>query len=355
MERVEDFTQVSPLAKKILQQLAEPIELSDHPCYTTASLGISIYPNDGTSVEELLKCADTALYRAKDLGRNNYQYYTADMNAQSHSQLLLENCLRKALERDQFLLHYQPQLDLQTGVLVGFEALLRWQHPEHGLLYPDRFIPLAEETGLIEPIGEWVLQTACAQNFAWQHAGYPAVRMAVNISARQFHRSDLLTMISRILTTTGLATNWLELELTESMIIGNTEGAIKIMQSLNQMGIQLSIDDFGTGYSSLAYLKRFPINKLKIAQAFIKDILEDPNDAAIADAVISLAKSMQLQVIAEGVEKPAQLVVLQKMGCNLGQGYLLGRPTDTVAAEQYLASHVLPEKGNLHWIDPTAS
>lgn len=342
VEQIDEISPLSTLANKILQQLAQPVELNGHPFYTTASIGISVYPNDGNSVQDLLKCADTAMYRAKDLGRNNFQFYTADMNVQTHELLLLETSLREALDSNQFLLHYQPQVDLQTVELIGFEALLRWQHPEHGLLYPDRFIPLAEETGLIEPIGEWVLQTACAQNLAWQQAGYPSVRMAVNISARQFRRNDLLETVSNVLAETGLAANWLELELTESIIIGNTEGAIQIMQSLSQMGIHLTIDDFGSGYSSLTYLKRFPIGKLKIAQIFVKDSLTDSNDAAIVDAVIALAKSMHLQVIAEGVEKPEQLGLLHKKGCHLGQGFLFGEPVIATAAEDYFKQSIPP-------------
>ncbi|WP_305042940.1 putative bifunctional diguanylate cyclase/phosphodiesterase [Geoalkalibacter sp.] len=326
IDAVDNLQQVAAIAQKILRHLDRPVEVDGYSLYATGSIGVSLFPNDGRDVDTLMKCADAAMYRAKELGRNTYQFYTADMNARAHELLLLESSLRQALERDQLLLHYQPQFDLADERLVGFEALVRWRHPELGIISPADFIPLAEETGLIVPIGEWVTRTACAQNLAWQRTGLPAVTMAVNISARQFRQNDLVERISAILRETGLDPRLLELELTESMILGNTEGAILTMQALKGLGLSLAIDDFGSGYSSLAYLKRFPIAKLKIAQEFVRDVLIDSNDAAIAASVIALGKSMDLRVVAEGVETAEQLAFLRDKGCDLGQGYLFGRP-----------------------------
>ncbi len=332
LEEIDNSAQVATLAKKILAELAQPIRLNGHALYVTASIGISIYPNDGDRVEKLMKCADSAMYRAKELGRNNSQFYTPDMNAHAQEMLILEHGLRKALEQDQLRLYYQPQFALQSGKLVGFEALLRWQHPQLGMLPPERLIALAEETGLIEPVGKWVLETACAQQLAWQQQGYPAVSMAVNISARQFRNTDLPRQVAETLEKTGMPAVQLQLELTESMILGNTESAIQTMQALHDMGVRLSIDDFGTGYSSLAYLKRFPIQGLKIAQTFIQDILQDPNDAAITESIIALAESLGLEVIAEGIELPGQFELLAAKGCHLGQGKLLGHPLPATEA-----------------------
>jgi EAL domain-containing protein (putative c-di-GMP-specific phosphodiesterase class I) len=268
------------------------------------------------------------------------------MNARAHELLLLETSLRQALERDQLVLHYQPQYDLNNRQLLGFEALVRWQHPEHGMISPADFIPLAEETGLIVPIGEWVLHTACRQNRAWQKQGLPAVRMAVNISARQFRQPGLAQQVSQILHETGLDARWLELELTESMIMGNAENAIRTMQALNTMGVELAIDDFGSGYSSLAYLKRFPISKLKIDQSFVRDVMIDVNDATIAASVIALAKSMHLEVIAEGIEDHDQLTFLQQKGCHQGQGYLFSPALPADQAEALFKSAARESQSN---------
>ncbi|WP_305046521.1 putative bifunctional diguanylate cyclase/phosphodiesterase [Geoalkalibacter sp.] len=326
IDEVKNIQQVTSVAEKILHRLDLPVEVDGYSLYATGSIGISLFPNDGRDVATLMKCADAAMYRAKELGRNTYQFYTADMNARAHELLLLESSLRQALERDQLILHYQPQFNLGSGQLVGFEALVRWQHPEHGLIAPADFIPMAEETGLIVAIGEWVARTACAQSLDWQKAGLPDVTMAINISARQFRQNGLVERIAAILRETGLEPRRLELELTESMILGNTEGAILTMRALKDLGLSLAIDDFGSGYSSLAYLKRFPIEKLKIAQDFVRDVLIDGNDAAIAASVIALGKSMDLTVIAEGVETQEQLAFLRDKGCHLGQGYVFSRP-----------------------------
>ena len=326
LEEIEDVKDVAAVAQKILHQLSFPVEVAAYQLYTTASIGISLYPNDGADVDTLMKSADAAMYRAKEQGRNNYQFYTSDMNARAHELLLLESSLRHALEEEQFTLFYQPQFDLVSGDMIGLEALVRWRHPEYGIVSPADFIPLAEETGLIVPLGEWVLRTACRQNRTWQQAGYPPVRVAVNISARQFRQAGLAADIAGILSETGLDPCWLELEITESVIMGYAEKTIRTMQDISAMGVQLAIDDFGSGYSSLGYLKRFPISKLKIDQTFVRDVLTDPNDAAISASVIALAQSMSLEVIAEGIETREQLEFMRDKGCYQGQGYYFSRP-----------------------------
>ncbi len=277
------------------------------------------------------------MYRAKDAGRNNFQFYAHAMNARALDRLKLEGGLRHALLRDEFVLHYQPQMDIATGVIVGVEALLRWQPPGKDMIYPADFIPIAEETGLIVAIGEWVLRTACAQYMAWEQAAeFPHVRMAVNLSARQFKQQDIVKMVSRALQETGCEPASLELEITESIIMENPEVAAATLQKLSDMGVCLSIDDFGTGYSSLAYLKRFPIHTLKIDRSFVRDITTDADDAAIAKAVIALAHSMKLKVIAEGVETSEQLEFLREQQCDQMQGYHLSRPLPARQLESLL-------------------
>ncbi len=327
LDDAKELKDIAVVAQKILQALAKPIMVEGFELYVTASIGISLYPADSGDVDGLMKCTDTAMYRAKDLGKNSYQFYTADMNTRAFELLLMEGSLRKALRHDQLVVYYQPQIDLLTGSLVGIEALLRWRHPEQGMISPREFIPLAEETGLIGSIGEWVMRTACTQNRAWQAAGYSPVRMAVNISARQFRQQDLTKIIAQVLDETGLEAKYLELELTESIVMQDAEATIAMLKRLNNMGVRLSIDDFGTGYSSLSYLKRFPISNLKIDQSFVHDITTDVNDAMIASSIIALAHSMDLHVIAEGVENETQLNFLRDSGCNHAQGYLLGSPT----------------------------
>ena len=326
LSEIREEDDVPVVAQKILQAMSAPFDINGRELHITCSIGIASYPKDGEDRQTLLKNADAAMYRAKELGRNNAQYYAAEMNLKAMERLVLENGLYHALERNEFLLHYQPQVDLRSGEIAGMEALVRWQHPELGLVSPAMFIPVAEDSGLIVSLGEWVLRTACAQNKAWQLAGFKPISVAVNLSARQFRQPDLAEMVAAILGETGLDPACLELELTESLVMQDVEKTIATLSKLKAMGIKLSIDDFGTGYSSLSYLKRFPIDTLKIDQSFVRDITTDPDDAAIAKTIISMAHDMQLRVIAEGVETEAQKSFLQQRHCDEMQGYLFSRP-----------------------------
>ncbi|BCR03624.1 hypothetical protein DESUT3_06930 [Desulfuromonas versatilis] len=336
LEMLRDGQDVSGIARKILDQLAAPVVIENHEMYLTTSIGISLHPEDGATIDDLMKAADVAMYRAKDAGRNTFQFYRPEMNARTHELLLLEGRLRRAIDEGHLVLHYQPQFDLGSRRLVGFEALLRWQPPGEPMISPADFIPLAEDSGLIVPIGEWVLRTACAQNLAWQRQGFSPVRMAVNISPRQFRQSSFIETVDQVLRQSGLDSGWLELEITESCAMENVEATIESLAHLKKRGIHLAIDDFGTGFSSLNYLKRFPISKLKIDRSFVRDINHDPNDAAIAASVIALGRSMNLEVVAEGVETEDQVAFLCSEGCRLGQGFLMGRPLPVDQAEKYL-------------------
>ncbi|MBY0577114.1 MAG: EAL domain-containing protein [Gallionellaceae bacterium] len=320
------------VARKILNAMAEPFNLERHEIFLTASIGIAFSPTDADTMDELIQHADTAMSHAKTKGGNCFHFYNAEMNAMAAQRLVMENQLRKALSRNEFVLYYQPQISLRTNRIVGMEALVRWKHPERGLVPPTEFIPLLEITGMIVPVGEWVLHTACAQNSAWQAAGLPHVHVAVNLSARQFHQSDLVTMIQHALQDSGLAPEYLELEITESILIQDLNATIATLNHLDQLGIRISIDDFGTGYSSLNYLKRLPISKIKIDKSFIRDICTDSEDEAIANAVISLGHNLRMKVIAEGVETKEQLEHLRAQGCDKIQGYYFSRP---VPAEEF--------------------
>ncbi|HEX8960668.1 MAG TPA: EAL domain-containing protein [Geobacteraceae bacterium] len=326
LEGLDDLTHAGVIAQKLLGALSNAILIEGQELYVTGSIGLSIYPADSDNVEGLMKCADVAMYRAKDRGRNTYQFYTPDMNAKAHELFRLESNLRKALEHDQLVLHYQPQIDVATGRVVGLEALIRWEHPSEGIIMPGDFIHLAEETGLIVPIGEWVLRTACRQIKAWQESGHPPVHVAVNISGRQFRHVDLVRTVGQTLNEMEIDPRLLSLEITESVIMHEVESALETLYELNRMGVQLAIDDFGTGYSSLGYLRRFPIAKLKIDQSFVRDVTTNPNDAAIVSSIIALGLGMDMEVIAEGVETEEQLRFLSEKGCKVGQGYLFSKP-----------------------------
>lgn len=323
---------VAHIAQKVLDSLARPFDLDGYELYITPSIGICVHPEDGYDTQTLMSNADAAMYYAKDTGRNNYQFFTRQMSIAAHRRLALENELRHAVDRQQLTVYYQPQLDLRTGEIVGFEALLRWLHPERGMVPPAIFIPLAEETGLINRIGDWVLTQACAQARAWHEAGYRTLQMAVNCSAQQFRREQFIGGIESTLAEYGLPPGCLELEITESVIMQHTEQVLVRLKELHDMGVQLSLDDFGTGYSSLSYLKRFPIQKLKIDQTFVRDITADPDDAAIVTAIIAMAHSLGLQVMAEGVETRQQLAFLKALKCDQAQGYYFSPP---VAAEEF--------------------
>jgi diguanylate cyclase (GGDEF)-like protein len=316
----------APILVKLMERLIEPMTIAGHELQTTASVGVAIYPDDGRDLDTLMKKAETAMYRAKDAGRNTYRFFDARMNVEAIEQLRLRNGLRRALERGEFVLHYQPQIDLATDNLVGVEALIRWNHPELGMILPDRFIPIAEESGLIVPISEWVLREACRQAASWAKAGMAGVVVAVNISGVHFRRGDLEQSVSAALEGSGLDAAMLELELTESILISHSEGVLETVGRLKQLGMKLSIDDFGTGYSSLSYLKRFQVDKLKIDQSFVHDLADDPEDAAIVRAIIQMAGSLGLRTIAEGVEHSAVLAMLRDFGCDEGQGFLFARP-----------------------------
>ncbi|OUD11737.1 putative bifunctional diguanylate cyclase/phosphodiesterase [Thioflexithrix psekupsensis] len=332
--------EVSNLIQNLLNVISKPIMIDAHDIVITASIGISVYPSDGEEALVLLKNANTAMSRAKLEGKNSYKFFTEEMNKLALERLILENHLRKALSRDELRLFYQPQIDLKSHRIIGVEALLRWQHPELGLVSPDRFIPVAEETSMIIAIGEWVLHTACAQCKQWQEQGLSPIRVAVNVSSRQFQNSDLFTTIENALSATQLKPHYLELEITESMLMEDDltqkNSSFSMFSQLQKKGIHIAVDDFGTGYSSLSYLKRFPLNTLKIDRSFIKDVCSNADDAAITTAIIAMAHSLQLSVVAEGVEAEAQLDFLKQRHCEMAQGFLFSRAVPAHEIEQLL-------------------
>ena len=326
LPELADSQVAASIAEDLIEGIRQPVDLNGYVWHTSASIGIAVCPDDGQNVDVLLKNAESSMYRAKEQGGDAYQFYTKSMNERVLERMLLENSLRQAIDNNELVIHYQPLIDGTTGRTVGVEALVRWLHPERGLIQPMEFIPLAEETGLIVPIGEWVLRTACAQNKAWQDAGYPPVVMAVNLSGRQFRQPDFTGRISKVLAATGLAPEYLELEITESIAREDVEYTIAILKELGAMGIGIAIDDFGTGYSSLSYLKRFPITTLKIDRIFVQDAAKSQQDAAIISAIILLAHNLNLKVVAEGVETPEQRLLLRERHCNMMQGFLFSRP-----------------------------
>ncbi|HEX3248237.1 MAG TPA: EAL domain-containing protein [Pyrinomonadaceae bacterium] len=331
--RAQDAANV---ARAIKQTLDQAFLFEDQEIFVSSSIGISLYPHDGRDTAGLLKTAGAALDRAKVQGGNNFQFYTAGGTTRALKQLVLESNLRPGLERLEFVVQYQPQVDVRSCQLVGMEALVRWQHPSLGLLYPNEFVPLAEESGLILSLGDWVMRTACAQNKSWQDAGLTPMRLSVNFSARQFQQPTFITDVAQILKDTNLDPRWLELELTESSIMKDPEEAIEKLHELKLMGIKVAIDDFGTGYSSLNYLKRFPIDTLKIDKSFVSDVCKDPHDTAIVRAIINLGHALELMVIAEGVETKEQLQYLTALECDAVQGFLFSKALPASGFEELL-------------------
>jgi len=323
---VKDVPDAAVCAERIMDAMTAEFVVQGRSFTVSCSIGLSIFPEHGADGETLIKNADAAMYCAKDSGRNNFQFFTEDMNAQVVERLTLEHSLRLALEKQELSLVYQPQMDIATGRITGLEALLRWKHPELGLVPPDKFIRIAENSGLILPIGEWVLRSACSQARKWQDEGLPALPVAVNVSAVQFRQEGFPQVIRRVLDETGLGPEFLELELTESLLLSNADVTFTVLRALNAMGLKLAIDDFGTGYSSLSYLKQFPVSKLKIDRSFLRDVAVNPDDAAITTAIISMAKSLNLKVIAEGVENEAQMSFLRALQCDEIQGYYFSKP-----------------------------
>lgn len=326
----------SAISHALLSNLLEPMSIGDHELFLAASIGIAVFPKDGENGETLLKNASAAMYKVKAAGGNNFRFYTAEMNARSLERFDMTSDLRRALQRDELVLYYQPQLNLRNGEIIGCEALLRWRHPQRGLVPPGQFIPLAEDTGLIVAIGEWVLRTACLQNKAWHDAGLPPITLSVNVSAHQFVAQNVVDMVERILNETRVDPNTLELELTESAAMTDAEEFVHATERLKGLHVTLSIDDFGTGFSSLSYLKRFALDRLKIDISFVRDITRDPNSASIAQAIISLAHNLKLSVIAEGVETEAQLNFLRARGCDEMQGFYFSKPVPAAEFEQLL-------------------
>ncbi|MBD2437124.1 bifunctional diguanylate cyclase/phosphodiesterase [Nostoc sp. FACHB-110] len=339
------FESVIKLSQLLSSNLSKPYFVDGQQIHITVSIGITVdHLSDRQNVDQLLQQAHIALYQAKQQGRSQYQFYSPEINAQLQERLTLENELRGVLERGEMIVYYQPLIDLHTRQITAMEALVRWQHPTRGLVSPAKFIPIAEDNGLIVPIGEWVLRTACAQNRAWQLAGLPPIRISVNLSARQFEAANLVDVVRQTLKETELPVSYLELEVTESFLMGDIQRSIHTLQELRELGVCLALDDFGTGYSSLNYLKRFPINMLKIDRSFVQDVTSNPDSAAVTDAIIALAKSLQLKITAEGVETQEQLEYLQKRGCQEGQGYYFGFPAPAAKITDLLKQNASPIK-----------
>src|SRR5574340_25831 len=349
---------IIPVVQKMLRSLSQPYEVEGHNIRATPSIGISVYPDDGTDQESLLMHADAAMYHVKGNGRNDFRFFSPDMKTRVAEKLFIESDLRKALEHGQFVLYYQPQVNITTGRIVGAEVLIRWNHPSSGLISPAKFIPVAEESGLIIPLGEWILNEACRQNLAWQKAGLPPISIAVNLSAAQFRQQGLCQLIDKTLKNTGLEPRYLELELTKGLVMNNTDSAIETLNCFKKMGVHISIDDFGTGYSSLSYLKHFPIDYLKIDQSFVRDITTNPDDAAITTAIINMAQGLNLRTIAEGVETADQLTFLRLHSCDVVQGYYFSKPVPAAEFADILRMSYLSQsvawRGKLDVLDLTA-
>ena len=336
LAEVDNIQDPAKVCNRVLEMLSKPFILGPHEIFVTVSIGIALYPFDGKDIDTLIKNADVAMYQAKNQGRNNYQYYSESLNVYSLERLTVENKLRKAIDHNEFMLFYQPQIDISSGGLIGVEALIRWLQPDLILVKPSDFIPLAEETGLIIPIGEWILRAACSQAVAWQKIGIKPMCMTTNVSSIQFRQHDFTERISEILQETGLNPGCLQLELTEGTIMKDSEDTVKKLNSLRDMGIQISLDDFGTGHSSLNYLKRFPLSTLKIDRSFIQDLATNPDDQSITKTIIDIAKNFHLNVIAEGVETKKQLSLLRAYGCRGAQGYLICPPINSISLAEFV-------------------
>jgi diguanylate cyclase (GGDEF)-like protein len=345
---LQALAEAEQVADDILKTFGEPFPVDEQRFFMTASVGVAVYPHHGSGGEMLLQHADMAMYAAKEQGRNTYCIFTEEMNRCLLERSELEHNLRQAIAREEFFLAFQPQVDQKTGRVVGAEALLRWHHKDKGLIPPGQFIPLAEESGLILPIGYWVLHHACAQNKAWQLAGYPPLRVAVNLSARQFQQPDFYDQVGRILKETELEPRYLELELTESLLMADAKAAAQTLSALRDLGVGIAIDDFGTGYSSLSYLKAFPIDRIKIAQEFVLDIVRDPGDAAIVETIIAMAHGLGLDIVAEGVETADQLEFLRTRQCQVMQGYYFSRPVPAEIFIEFLAENVAGACNGVH-------
>ncbi|MFZ2987433.1 two-component system response regulator [Ideonella sp.] len=336
---IQDVADPAHVAEKLMAALSSPFQIAGHELHVTCSLGVSIYPRDGSDAQTLLKFADTALYKAKDAGRNDYRFFSPDMDARAHDTLRLENDLRRAIERNELVLHYQPQLDLQTGAVRGVEALVRWQHPREGLIPPNDFIPLAEETGLILEIGDWVLQQGCQQLRAWRDMGLRDLDLAVNLSVRQLQRPGLDQVVARALQASGVPPERLELEITESSVMHEPEQALALLQRISAMGVRFAIDDFGTGYTNFACLLQLPLQRLKIDRSFVQGMSLEGNEGAIAEAIIAMSRRMKLRVVAEGVESEQQRARLAALGCDSIQGFWLAKPMPADDVPGWLATH----------------
>ncbi len=334
---IENEQPVNNLVENLVDALRESMVIGDNELYITSSIGISVYPDDGETPEDLLRNADAAMYKAKDEGRNSYQFYTQDMTERAFERVLMETNLRRALEKEEFVVYYQPQYDVEQQVFVGMEALVRWEHPEMGMVSPAKFIPLAEETGLIVQMDRWVMRTAMAQVSEWYRDGLNPGKLALNLAVKQLYQKDLLEMIGATMRATGFRPQWLALEITEGEIMRHPDKAINVLKHISELGIEIAIDDFGTGYSSLSYLKRLPLDKLKIDQSFVRDVPGDSEDEAIVLAIIALARSMGLDIIAEGVETLQQQAFLLQEGCSQIQGFLHGRPMTAEAMHALLS------------------
>lgn len=332
--QLQDRNEATALAEQIMNQLQRPFELDGHVFNVSCSIGIALYPQDGDNPEDLLKRADTALYTVKSRGKNGYDFFDPTMEAKSLERILMENEMRKAIEQEQFQIYYQPKIDIATSAMTGMEALVRWVHPELGIIPPNRFIPIAEETGMILALGEWILKQACKQNKIWHDQGY-TLKVSVNLSARQIYQKDLVEMIKDILRETNLSPDWLELEITESIFV-KMEEATAVLQQIRDIGIQISIDDFGTGYSSFSYIKSLPVDTIKIDASFIRDIHHNQESQAIVKAIVTIAQSLNMNVIAEGIELDDQVAALKENGCDHGQGYLFSKPLPTDDFDQFL-------------------